>query len=79
MQTAEGIRRGDPTSLDRMKTDEPGGISQIDYYVRNGQGFMDIYFNDRVSGQKSIPVNPVKGLKVPKKGGYKVGAEVFLW
>lgn len=74
--TAEGIRRGDPTSLDRMKTDEPGGISQIDYYVRNGQGFMDIYFNDRVSGQKSIPVNPVKGLKVPKKGD-KAGAEVF--
>ena len=74
--TVEGVRRGDPTAIDRMITDEPGGISKIDYYVRDGQGFIDVYFNDRVSGQKSIPVKPAVGIKVPKRGD-KAGAEVF--
>lgn len=73
--TAEGVRRGDPTALDRIIGTGEGQLKETEYFVKDGKAYVHLKANPTkyngkiISGKEEI-------LRIPPRGD-KEGAKTF--
>lgn len=73
--TAEGIRKGDMSSLDRIMGTGDGQINNAEYFVEGGVPYVKLYVNPSKYGGKVLPAK-TEILKIPSMGD-ETGAKTF--